>query len=87
MCSLIVMYVSLFKRFLDKPLPKWQSLAACSFGIYIFHEPIVLWVGYLFYHNDISEYVKFAVVASVGTALSWGLTHFIKDWPGFKKVL
>lgn len=87
MCSLVVMYVSLFKHFLDKPLPKWQSLAACSFGIYIFHEPIVLWVGSLFYHADISEYIKFTVVASVGAILSWALTHLIKDWSGFKKVL
>ena len=87
MWSLVVMYVSIFKHFLDKPLPRWQSLATCSFGIYIFHEPLVLWIGYLFYQVDVSDYIKFITVAGVGTALSWGLTHLIKNWPGFKKVL
>ncbi len=87
MCSLVVMYVAIFKRFLDRPLPKWQSLAACSFGIYIFHEPIVHVVQYYYIQNETSDYIKFIASASVATALSWGLTHIIKGWPGFRKVL
>ena len=87
MCSLIIMYLSVFKHFLDKPLAKWQSLAACSFGIYIFHEPLVHIVQYYYIGSEVSEYIKFLVVVVISTALSWGLTHLLKDLPGFKKVL
>lgn len=87
MCSLIVMYVSVFRRFLDKPLPKWQNLAACSFGIYIFHEPLVLFVQYPLYQSNTSDYIKFLLVAGTATGVSWALTAFLKDKPGFRKVL
>ncbi len=87
MCSLVVMYISVFKHFLDKPLPKWQNLAACSFGIYIFHEPFTHIVQYYYIGSDTSEYIKFLATVLVSTAVSWGGTYLLKDLPGFKKVL
>jgi peptidoglycan/LPS O-acetylase OafA/YrhL len=88
LCSLTVMYFSLFYRFLNKESVIWQSLAACSFGIYIFHETLQVPTTYYFYGMDISVYIKFLVVLAVSWFGSWFLVQkvFLK-LPGFKRVL
>ena len=87
MIALAGMYMALFQKFLDKAIPSWQSLATCSFGIYIFHEPIVCAVHYYFFEQDVSVYVKFLTASLLATSVSWALTHTLRTLPGFKKVL
>lgn len=86
-CSLIVMYLAVFKQFLDRPIPLWQSLAACSFGIYIIHEPFVVWIHYYFYQSEVSEYFKFILSAGISLGISWWVISKIRTLPGFNKVL
>jgi hypothetical protein len=88
LCSLTVMYFALFYRFLNKQNAIWQSLAASSFGIYIFHEPIQVPMTYAFYEVDISVYLKFLVVLCVSLFGSWFLVQkILLKLPGFKRVL
>jgi glucan biosynthesis protein C len=88
MCSLTVMYFSLFYRFLNVPSKVWISLAACSFGIFIFHEPIQVPVSYLLYNVDLNEYIKFAITTCVSLFGSWFLVQkILLKLPGFKRVL
>lgn len=88
LCSLTVMYFSLFYRFLNDEHAIWKSLAACSFGIYIFHEPIQVPMTYLFYEVDVSVYIKFLVVLAVSWFGSWLLVQkILLKLPGFKRVL
>jgi glucan biosynthesis protein C len=88
MCSLTVMYFALFYRFLNKESVVWASLAASSFGIYIFHEPIQVWMTYAFYQADVSEYIKFIVTASVALGISWFVVQkVLLKTPGFKRIL
>ena len=87
MIALTGFYVAVFQRFLDKPHPKWQNLAACSFGIYLFHEPIVVALNYAFFGDDISNYIKFGVTASLSLIGSWAITYALKPLPGFRKSL
>jgi len=88
MASLTLMYFSVFYRFLNKENTTWLSLAACSYGIYIFHEPLVVWSHYFFYGSDLSPYIKFVIAAGVSLSLSWVLVKnvFLK-LPGFRRVL
>lgn len=86
--SLAVMYVSLFYRFLNQPNKVWMSLAACSFGIYIFHEPIQVGMTYLQYQSDISDYIKFAITTAISLGVSWLLVQkILLKLPGFNRVL
>ncbi len=87
MVSLTAFYFSAFQRFLDHPNKIWQSLGVCSFGIYIFHEPITTLVQYYFYQSQLNIFLKFTIVSIAATTISWGLTHFLRTKPGFKKVL
>lgn len=85
--SLMWAYLTIFKRFLNKPLARWQSLAACSYGIYIIHEPMVIWIHYYFYQSDVHEIIKFVLAALVPLVLSWWAIRHVRVLPGFKKVL
>ena len=88
LCSLTIMYFSLFYRFLNKENVVWQSLAACSFGIYIFHEPLQVPATYYFYGMDISVYLKFILVLSISWFGSWFLVQkILLKLPGFNRVL
>lgn len=87
MVALSYMYLSIFARFLNKVKPFWQSLAAASFGIYIFHEPIQVQMSYFFYQSDWNEYTKFIIVCATALGASWFLTNLLKKLPGFKQVL
>tara|TARA_A100000171_G_scaffold53011_1_gene75371 strand:+ start:2439 stop:3728 length:1290 start_codon:yes stop_codon:yes gene_type:complete len=88
MASLSVMYMSLFYRFLNTPKPFWVSLAACSYGIYIFHEPFTIWLHTLMYGEFISPFVKFLIAGGGSLGISWLLVSkvFLK-LPGFKRIL
>ena len=64
-------FETVFKRFLDKSLSLWQSLAASSFGIYVFHEPITTGMQLWLYGADVDPIVKFIVVGAISLGVSW----------------
>lgn len=88
MSTLTVFYFTMFLKFLNQPSVIWMSLAASSFGIYIFHEPIQVGLTYLFYQVDLSDYLKFLIVVGISGGVSWGLVQkVLLRTPGFKKIL
>lgn len=87
MGSLIVFYFAIFYRFLNADHPYWQSLALCSFGIYIFHEPVTVWMNIYFFEDSLPVELKFLAVASVSLAVSWLLTYYLRRLPGIKHIL
>jgi glucan biosynthesis protein C len=86
--SLTIMYMSVFKYFLDKPHAAWQSLAACSFGIYIFHEPFTTATHLWLYGVALDPIIKFIITSAISLSISWLLVAklFLK-LPGFKRIL
>ncbi|HBN22047.1 MAG TPA: hypothetical protein DD412_02265 [Holosporales bacterium] len=55
----------------------WASAAACCWGIFIFHDPIVIWGQFFLTDFNLIIFFKFAIVATIGISSSWALTHFI----------
>ncbi len=80
-------YMAIFQKVLDKPHAKWQNLAVCSFGIYVFHETIVVALQYYLLNDDINNYLKFLIVVIPSIFVSWILTHVLRGLPGFRRVL
>ncbi len=68
---LMPMYLSLFAKFLNTPKPVWISLAACSYGIYIVHEPLALWMHVKLYDLDLPALLKFAISGGFSLGVSW----------------
>lgn len=87
MCSLTTMYFAVFYQFLSKANAVGMSLAACSFGIYILHEPLQVWITYFFYQNCLNEYIKFAASTCFSLFLSWLLVQkILLKLPGLKRI-
>lgn len=77
MTSMIITYCAVFYRFLNTSKPFWLSLAACSYGIFIIHEPMVVWAHYWLLDNDWSDYLKFLISGGSALAISWIITQYI----------
>lgn len=70
----------------SKTFVVWASAGACAWGIFIIHDPIMIWLQYLLVHVDMHIGVKFVIVACGGIIPSWILTHVLLKVPGVKRV-
>jgi hypothetical protein len=65
--------LAIFLRFVTRPNRAWDSLLACSFGIYLVHYVIVAWTQYAFLSIPAPGWFKGLAVFSIALALSWGV--------------
>lgn len=87
MASLTGMYFSVFYQFLNKARPFWVSLAACSYGIYIFHEPFTIWLHTLMYGEFMSPFLKFIIAGGGSLGISWGLVALLLKLSPLRRFL
>ncbi len=88
MLSLTLMYLSTFRHFIDKPHKGWMSLAVCSYGIYIFHEPFVTGTHMALYGSPMDPILKFIVTSIISLTISWILVaQIFMKIPIFKRIL
>jgi glucan biosynthesis protein C len=64
---------AVFVRFAQRHVPVLDSLSANSYGIYIIHYLVVIWLQYALLRIDLPAVVKGAIVFFGGLALCWGL--------------
>ncbi len=68
----------LLYRFTNTPegqdFGSWASLGACSYGIFFFHEPIVVWTQYAFINSGLLNTLKVVIVFTVALSLAWLFT-------------
>ena len=78
---LIVIY--LLQRFLNKENKVIDYMAKSSYGVYIFHQPVIVVVGaiYLKYYNDVPPYVGFLAVLGASIILT-----YLVEWILIKKT-
>jgi len=62
-------------RFTNNELPFWTSLATCSYGIYYFHELIVVWVQYIMHGSALHISFKVIISFTISLGLSWLITY------------
>jgi peptidoglycan/LPS O-acetylase OafA/YrhL len=63
---------AVFVRFARRHVPILDSLSANSYGIYLIHYLVVIWLQYALLRIDLSAVVKGAIVFFGGLALCWG---------------
>jgi glucan biosynthesis protein C len=76
-----------FHRFAQKHIPALDVLAACSFGIYLFHYPIMHWLQYALLLQAWPAQEKFAAVFTGALALSICVTLIGRGVPGIRRFL
>jgi len=78
MALVVLGLTSVFARFARRHVPILDSLSANSYGIYIIHYLVVIWLQYAVLRIDLPAVVKGAIVFVGGLALCWGLIAAIR---------
>jgi len=72
MALLVLSLTSVFVRFARRRVPILDSLSANSYGIYLIHYLVVIWLQYAVLRIDLPAVAKAAIVFFGGLALCWG---------------
>jgi glucan biosynthesis protein C len=79
--------IAVFYRFFNTLQPFWVSLAACSYGIYVIHEPFVVWTQYTLRDYTLPPFGKAILAFTIGLSVAWFLTErVLRKVPGLNKV-
>ncbi|USO01483.1 MAG: acyltransferase family protein [Alphaproteobacteria bacterium] len=88
MLGLLLTGVWVFGRYLDKPVVPWQTLAHTSYGIYIFHEALVLGGHIVFYGGGVPLILRVFLIFGVSVCVPLVLVkHGLRRVPGLSRVL
>lgn len=64
----------------------WGSAAACCWGIFIFHDPIIIWIQFLLIDINLTIWIKAFTSMVVSLAVAWPLTHYLLTVNPVKRV-
>jgi len=80
-------FIALFRRFATAPQPVFDSLSASSYGMYLVHYPVVVWLQYALLTVALGPIAKGAIVFVGAVALSWGIVLVLRRVPVIARLL
>jgi peptidoglycan/LPS O-acetylase OafA/YrhL len=80
-------FVALFRRFAVAHRPVLDSLSASSYGMYLVHYPIVVWLQFALLAVALGPVAKGAIVSAGAIALSWAIVVALRRAPVIARVL
>jgi peptidoglycan/LPS O-acetylase OafA/YrhL len=80
-------FIALFRRFAIANRPVLDSLSASSYGMYLIHYPIVVWLQFALLAIALGPIAKGAIVSIGAIALSWGIVVALRRVPVIALVL
>jgi hypothetical protein len=87
-CSTISFaFIALFRRFAVAHKPVFDSLSASSYGMYLIHYPVVVWLQFALLAFALGPIAKGAIVFVGAVALSWGIVVTLRRVPAIARVL
>jgi len=87
-CAVMVFAViAVFLRFAKKRVGILDSLSNNSYGIYIIHYVIVIWLQYWMLYANLPAIQKASIVFAGTLILSWGLITAIRRIPAVARVI
>jgi glucan biosynthesis protein C len=78
MALAVLALTSVFLRFARRHVPVLDSLSANSYGIYIIHYLVIIWLQYAVLRPNLSALAKGAIVFFGGLALCWALVAALR---------
>ncbi len=84
--AVILGLLGIFKERFNTQNSLQKFLSANSFGVYVFHPPVVIVVSILIKNVDWPPILKFALVVPIVLPLSFILAHFIRKIPLLRKI-
>jgi peptidoglycan/LPS O-acetylase OafA/YrhL len=80
-------FIALFRRFAIGHQPVFDSLSASSYGMYLIHYPVVVWLQFALLAVALGPITKGAIVFVGTVALSWGAVVALRRVPMVARVL
>ena len=80
-------FIAFFRRFAVMHRPLFDSLSVSSYGMYLVHYPVVVWLQFALLAAALGPIAKGAVVTIGAVVLSWGLVVALRRVPLIARVL
>jgi peptidoglycan/LPS O-acetylase OafA/YrhL len=87
MALMVMALTALFVRFARRSVRVLNSLSANSYGIYLIHYLVVIWLQYAVLRVGISAGAKFAIVFFGGLAICWGSIAALRRIPAVRRII
>jgi Acyltransferase family len=85
--AILFTILAYFLRFKQSGWSILDPMQPDTYGMFLVHYPIVLWLQYWLFDMDLPAIVKAAVAFVLTVALSWALTRALRMMPGATRVL
>ena len=79
--------LTVFRRRLNRQGRLRRMMSQQSYGVYIFHIPIVVYVAVLMRGINLLNLPKFALAAIIGVPLCFGIAWLIRKIPSVSRVI
>jgi surface polysaccharide O-acyltransferase-like enzyme len=79
--------MAVFVRFANRQMRYFDSLAANSYGIFLFHFIFVIWLGYFLLAAPLAALAKFLLVFAGSLTLSWLVTAQLRRIPAIARII
>jgi len=76
-----------FREFMDRQGRAARELALCTYGVYLFHVPIIVAVEYAIAGAGFGPTVTFFLVVIMASAVSFMSVYVLRRLPGLKSIL
>jgi surface polysaccharide O-acyltransferase-like enzyme len=80
-------FIALFRRFSIAHQPALDSLSSSSYGMYLIHYPVVVWLQFALLAVALGPITKGSIVFVGAVALSWGIVVVLRRVPVIARVL
>ena len=87
MALMIMALTALFVRFGKRSVRALNSLSANSYGIYLIHYLVIIWLQYAVLRVDLAAGWKAAIVFFGGLLICWGSIAALRRIPAIRKIV
>ncbi len=86
-CGACIGLTVLFREKLNAEDFVARTLGPCTYGVYLFHVPILVPMQYAVGPLAVPAIVKFAIVSALSLPASFVFVHYVRKLPGVRRVL
>jgi glucans biosynthesis protein C len=85
--ALIIGLFGISKKYFNRQGKMATRLSESAYGVFVFHPPIIVGISALFLSFNITQLLKFIVLAPLALFACFLVAFLIKNIPGFRKIL
>ena len=86
-CFSSLAFLTLFRKFVTRVSPLWDSLTRNAYCIYLVHYIFVLWCQYALLNVDLPAFIKFLITFLISMLISWQVSILLRKIPVVKKYV